>query len=327
MYSSGPEHDQVHEVPVDGEGVVGLKLLTFRSDRKKPYLRLGVAAHGYVIDVAEAAARLVPGLTVPGDMTSLLQGGEAALAAVRRVVGEAQNHITRGNAAAWLLKEDGLDFGPAVPKPGKIICVGLNYRRHAEETNLPIPETPVLFGKFSNTVTAHKKAIPLPRDGEQFDYEAELVLVIGRQARNVAEEDALNYVFGYTIGNDFSCRDLQFRSSQWLLGKSFDGWCPLGPYLVTADEIPDPQRLAIRCRVNGELRQDSNTGDMIFTCAQVVSYASRYMTLDPGDVILTGTPEGVIMGIGGDRWLRPGDEITIDIDGIGTLYNVVGQRS
>lgn len=307
--------------------MIPLKLLTFRMGSGESGLALGVKLDDVVIDVAAAASRLAPHLTVPTTMTGLLQGGEPALETLRQVVTLAEQDNINGGDAPWLLSESDVEFGPAVPRPGKIICVGLNYKPHAEEIDFPIPETPVLFGKFANAVAAHKQAIPLPADGEQFDYEAELAVIIGRRARNVDENEALDYVFGYCNGNDFSCRDLQFRTGQWLLGKSFDGWCPLGPYLVTAGEVPDPQNLNIRCWVNGEERQNSNTSGMIFSCAQIIAYASRYMTLEPGDVIMTGTPDGVVMGREDTPWLRTGDEIVVEVEGLGTLYNVVGPRS
>ena len=166
----------------------------------------------------------------------------------------------------------------------------------------------------------------LPKDAEKFDYEAELVIVIGKEASKVSKEDALSYVFGYTVGNDFSARDLQFRSGQWLLGKSCDDFAPIGPYVVTRDEI-DPQNLEIKCTVNGELRQSANTRDMIFDCATIISYVSQYMTLKPGDIIFSGTPDGVILGYPTERqqWLKKGDEVIVSIEHIGELVNVVGK--
>lgn len=202
-----------------------------------------------------------------------------------------------------LISEEELSFGPCVPVPQKIICVGLNYRRHAEETNSLIPEYPILFNKFNNSLTGHQASVAVPGVTTKLDYEAELAIVIGRRAKNVSTDEALDYVFGYAAVNDLSARDLQLRTQQWLLGKSCDGFCPIGPYLVTADEVGDPNRLAIQSIVNGEIRQDSNTSDMIFACDEIVSYISRHMTLEPGDVILTGTPEGVVLGLpAGNRY-------------------------
>lgn len=212
-------------------------------------------------------------------------------------------------------------LGPCVPNPGKIICVGLNYRRHAAESGMAEPSTPVLFSKFNNALAAPGDPIPLPANAEQYDYEAELAVVIGKRARYVSVEDALDYVLGYASANDFSARDLQMRTSQWLLGKTPDRFFPLGPYLVTADDAGDPADMSVRCWLNGELRQDSNTGDMIFSVAEIISYTSQYMTLEPGDVISTGTPEGVILGMDPKVWVRPGDEMTVEIGSLGRLTN------
>lgn len=222
-----------------------------------------------------------------------------------------------------LLPEEELELGPCLPRPGKIICVGLNYRKHAVETGSPIPEFPVLFSKFGNAVAASGQHVVLPEVSSMVDYEVELAMVIGKRAWQVEESEALDYVFGYCTANDLSARDLQMRTSQWLLGKSCDGFCPIGPYLVTADEIPDPNALSLRTYVNGELRQNSHTSDMIFDCKTIVSYISRHMTLEPGDLILTGTPEGVVMGYPKERqvYLRDGDEVVVEVEGLGTLRN------
>ena len=271
--------------------------------------RLGVRADNGVVDVAAAGSALGTGSfgQVPDTMDTLLSGGEVAREALADLLRRAEAAGAAG--APWLRAEEGLRLGPVVPRPGKIVCVGLNYRRHAEESGLPIPETPVLFSKFGNSVAAHGEPVPLPPVATEYDYEAELGVVIGRTARSVGEDEALAYVFGYCTANDISARDLQSRTSQWLLGKTLDKFLPLGPYLVTADEVGDPQTLRIRCWLNGELRQDSSTADMIFSVAQIVSYSSHYFPLEPGDVISTGTPEGVILGMAEKRWMKPGDEV------------------
>jgi 2-keto-4-pentenoate hydratase/2-oxohepta-3-ene-1,7-dioic acid hydratase in catechol pathway len=222
-----------------------------------------------------------------------------------------------------LLDEGALQVGPCVPAPGKIVCVGLNYRRHAEETNAAIPETPVLFSKYNNSIAGQGDNVPMPPIAVQYDYEVELGVVIGREARNVSESDALSRVAGYFTANDVSVRDLQTRTSQWLLGKTLDKFFPIGPYLVSADEVPDPQALALRCWVNGDLRQNSNTSDMIFTVAQIISYASQYFPLEPGDVITTGTPEGVAMGRPDKPWLKAGDVVEVEVEGLGRLHNTM----
>ncbi|WP_223204250.1 fumarylacetoacetate hydrolase family protein [Alicyclobacillus suci] len=222
-------------------------------------------------------------------------------------------------------KGEDLRFGPCVPNPGKIICVGLNYRKHAEESHMDIPNYPVLFNKFSNSIAAHKQDIELPRLSSQIDYEAELAIVIGKKAKNIKKDEALDYVLGYCVANDLSARDLQMRTSQWMLGKCCDGFSPIGPYLVTAGDIENPNNLRIRLYVNGDLRQDSNTSDMIFKCDYIVSYISQYMTLMPGDIILTGTPEGVILGYPEERqvWLKDGDVVDVEIEKLGRLTNRV----
>lgn len=220
------------------------------------------------------------------------------------------------------LPQGELGWRPAVLRPEKILMVGLNYRRHAEETENPIPTSPVLFGKFNNALAAHGAEVPLPvTHAAWFDYEAELVIVLGALGRDVAEASALDRVFGYAVGNDLSARELQRRTSQMLLGKSLDGFAPVGPWIVGRGLVPTPDALGIRCQINGALVQDSSTTDMIFGCAQLVSYASRTMTLKPGDLIFTGTPEGVIAGKpeAERRWLRDGDQVRTEIDSLGTL--------
>lgn len=225
----------------------------------------------------------------------------------------------------FIVEESTLTLAPVLQRPSKIICVGLNYKKHAEESNMAIPEFPVLFNKFNNSLAAHNEEISLPEDSKENDYEAELAIVIGKNAKNVPIESALNQVFGYCTANDLSSRDLQFRTNQWLLGKALDGFCPIGPYLVTADEVGDPNNLEIKTYLNGELRQNSNTIDMIFKCDEIISYISRYITLSPGDVILTGTPEGVILGLPEDErvYLKHGDEMIVEIEKLGKLYNKI----
>ena len=219
--------------------------------------------------------------------------------------------------------EDSLTIAPAVMKPEKIICIGLNYRRHARESKMEVPTLPVLFSKFNNTIAANGADVPMESDWAQVDYESELGVIIGKTAKHVSVDEALDYVLGYCNCNDLSERALQFTSSQWLLGKTPDGFMPVGPYLATTDSIPDPQTLRIRGWLNGELRQDSNTEDMIFTVAECISYITKYMTLYPGDLISTGTPEGVVLGDPPEKqaWLKPGDEYVVEIDGLGRLTN------
>lgn len=215
-------------------------------------------------------------------------------------------------------------YAPCVLNPQKIICVGLNYLSHSKECKMDIPEYPVLFSKFNNALASHNQIIELPKSAEKFDYEAELVIIIGKEAADVSVENAMEYVFGYTAGNDLSARDLQMRTGQWLLGKTCDGFAPIGPVVVTSDEV-NPDNLDIKCMVNGEIRQHANTSDMIFNCAEIISYISKHMTLFPGDNIFTGTPSGVILGHekGNRVWLKSGDKVEVIIENIGTLTNLL----
>ena len=274
--------------------------------------RLGVKTGRGILDVRAAARRF--GSTAPTTVDRLIRGGDRGL---RELVRKA----TAKGGKSLFLDEDAIRFGPCVTNPGKIICVGLNYVRHARETGNPIPTVPVLFNKFSNALNAHRGIVRVSAlPARQFDYEAELVMVIGKRARDVSEADALAHVFGYCCGNDFTARDLQSRSSQWMISKTCDGFGPIGPYLVPADLV-DPDHLKIEGAVNGEVRQSSSTSDMVFSCAQIVSYISTLMTLDPGDIIFTGTPEGVIVGYPKEKqvWLTPGDRVTTTIEKLGTL--------
>ncbi len=210
-----------------------------------------------------------------------------------------------------------------VPRPGKVICVGLNYRDHAEETGQAIPDEPVLFAKFANSVVGPGADVVVPQVVTQPDFEAELAVVIGRRATDVSASDAFSHVAGYTCANDVSARDLQFRSSQWLLGKAIDTFLPLGPWLVTAEEVGDPGQLGIRCTIDGDVVQDSSTDQMIFGVAELIAFISRTITLEAGDVIVTGTPPGVGMARDPQRWLRDGEQMTVEIGQVGALTNTV----
>ena len=230
-------------------------------------------------------------------------------------------------APAEPLEENSIRFAPAaVAAPEKILCVGLNYQAHQEETNLRNSAAfPPLFCKFRNSLAAHEQTLRLPESAFKFDYEVELVVIIGKTARKVSEAEAEDCIFGCTVGNDFSARDLQMATSQWLPGKACDDFAPVGPCIVTKDEL-DLGRLSLSCRVNGEERQRGNTADMIFSCAQIIHRISQTITLVPGDMIFTGTPSGVILGKPADHqvWLRPGDTVEVCVEGIGTLRNRLG---
>lgn len=295
-------------------------LLQFRTSEG---LHLGVKTEHGVVDVTAALNDTSISLShtgIPSSLAAVCAGGSTACEPLELLV---QQLLASDSANRWLLHEPTLTYGPCVANPGKIICIGLNYRRHVEESGMAIPTLPVLFSKFSNAIAASGEEVVLPANAVEYDYEAELCVVIGKRAKNVGEQDALNYVLGYCNTNDLSARDLQMRTSQWLLGKTLDQFSPIGPYLVTADEVSDPQGLDIRCWVNGALRQNSSTADMIFSVAYLVSYISQYMTLEPGDLISTGTPEGVVLGMKEKQWLKPGDEVTVEIAGLGRLTNTM----
>jgi len=207
-----------------------------------------------------------------------------------------------------------------MPRPGKLICIGLNYVDHARESGLEIPKEPLCFAKWPSAIVGDGDEILLPAASRQVDYEAELAVIIGTRALNVSVDDALTYVSGYACFNDVSARDVQMRDGQWTRAKSFDSFAPLGP-TTDASLIPDPQSLGIRCKVNGETVQEGTTGDMIFTVAQVIAYLSRDMTLEPGDVIATGTPAGIGLAKQPPRFLSSGDVVTVEIDRIGSITN------
>jgi len=213
-------------------------------------------------------------------------------------------------------------YANVVNRIGKLVCVGLNYKAHADGAAMKLPEYPILFSKFDNALVPAGTDVELPQWENSYDYEAELVIVMGKDCWNVSEDEAMDYVFGYTCGNDFSVRDAQMRSGQWLIGKTMPGFGPCGPCIVTADEY-DPNGKAVKSYVNGELRQNGDTSDMIFSCAQIIAYASRYIKLCPGDMIFTGTPSGVVLEKQVKNWLKPGDVVDVEIEGIGTLTNAL----
>jgi 2-keto-4-pentenoate hydratase/2-oxohepta-3-ene-1,7-dioic acid hydratase in catechol pathway len=266
-------------------------------------------------------------------MIGILESGERALTAIR----EADGYVREGRGAeepAEDLKRDGVVFPRSevvlkapIPRPGKLILLGLNYRDHAEETGQKIPEVPTLFSKYHNSVIGPGAAILIPRATEQIDYEAEFAFVIGRRGHHIPRERALDYVAGYTIVNDVSARDYQFATSQWMVGKTFDTHCPMGPALVLKDEIADPHTLDIGLSIAGEVLQSSNTSQLIFKIPETVEYLSQVMTLEPGDVIATGTPAGVGFTRKPPRWLRAGETVRVEIAGLGVLENPVAKAS
>jgi 2-keto-4-pentenoate hydratase/2-oxohepta-3-ene-1,7-dioic acid hydratase in catechol pathway len=260
------------------------------------------------------AETLLPG--GPRTMAELLAGGQGSVAALA-----AAADASLIDSSGTLLASTEL-LAP-VPRPGKVVAIGRNYREHVDEEGADRPAAPLIFAKWPSSVVGHGAEIRWDPDlATQVDYEAELAVVIGRPARRVAEGEALDYVLGYTCLNDVSARDIQFGDGQWVRGKSLDTFCPMGPALVTADEIPDPQRLAISCRVGGRIVQEASTAQMYFGVAAIVSYCSQSFRLEPGDVIATGTPGGVGIFRDPPTLLGDGDEVSVEIEGIGRLDNV-----
>ena len=290
----------------------GLTLLTIRRNGE---YRLAAKTDKGILDVPEAARLLK--MHAPATMDDLLQHEDGPT--LNALVDAA---LKSRAAQGAFLKEESTEYGPLVTHPEKIVCIGLNYRRHAQEIGSPIPKEPVLFSKFNVALNHHKGTIRLPvAVAKKFDYEVELVIVMGKEARDVTEADALSCVAGYATGNDFTARDLQLETGgQWLIGKTPDQFAPLGPYMITAEQV-DPDNLKLECRVNGEIRQNSNTSDMIASTRHIVSYVSRHITLRPGDIIYTGTPEGVIQGKPKDKqvWLKAGDKIACSVEKLGEL--------
>jgi len=251
---------------------------------------------------------------LPATMLELLRGGDDALAQARRACAAAGPAARVARGAARLL--------PPVPNPSKLICIGLNYRDHAEEVKLPLPDRVAVFAKWNNTLVGDGAPIVIPRASYRVDYEAELAFVVGTRCRNVSEDEAEAKIAGYTCFNDVSVRDYQSFTSQWTLGKTWDSHGPCGPALVTRDEVPDPQALAIRCTIDGETLQDSNTAQMVFGVRRLLAELSAIMTLEPGDVVATGTPAGVGVARKPRRWIRPGERVRVEIERLGALENL-----
>ena len=291
------------------------RALTYCMLRTQNGRGLGVKQGDRILDVSRAGKLL--GVKVPETTDDVIAG--------RNLTGLYKALSSAASLKDVFVAEKSAQFEPCITHPEKIIMLGFNYRRHAAETGTPIPKAPVLFNKYNNALSGHGGAIKLPtKVATKFDYEVELQVIIGKTAHEVSEADALDHVFGYATGNDFSARDLQFRdgkASQFMIGKTPDGFMPVGPWLVGADLVGNPQTLALECRVNGERRQSSNTSDMIFSCAQIISYASQVFTLNPGDLISTGTPEGVIIGKPESQqvWLKAGDKIACSVEKLGEL--------
>lgn len=235
--------------------------------------------------------------------------------------------LAEARKKGWLVPSQNAYWHAPVPRPGKIICIGLNYRDHAAESNMPIPEKPVVFSKFSTSVISPGEPVVLPSASQQVDYEAELAVVIGRRAKNVSADRAYDYVLGYTAFNDVTARDFQFGDGQWQRGKSCDTFAPMGQTIVTADAVPDPHKLSIKLVLNGRVMQDSNTDQLIFGVPALIEFLSQTITLEPGDVIATGTPPGVGFARKPPVFLKPGDEMEVLIESVGGMNNRVVSES
>lgn len=329
-------------VGMEGEGSVGIFLVVTEGGamRLVTFLRLGEPRLGAVVNeqvidlnagyhyLQERAgiprARERAAAVLPPDILGFLSNGDEALSAARNVVehvSKTESASLAGKGIVYALKA--MTLKAPVPRPPKLILVGLNYRDHAEEAKMKIPEEPTLFSKYPSVVVGPGEAIRMPKVSDQIDYEGEFAFVIGKGGRDIPRERALEHVVGYTIMHDVSCRDYQMRTGQWMIGKTFDTFAPMGPYLVLKDEIPDPHNLDLTTRLNGEVMQHSNTKNLIFNVFDLIAYMSQVFTLEPGDVVSTGTPAGVGFARKPPIFLKPGDSVRIAIAGLGVLENPV----
>jgi acylpyruvate hydrolase len=283
-----------------------MRLVTFRQENRE---RIGVQLVSHILDLSRVSA------AIPTDMKAFLSSGESALAQTHEALASVRD--------AWLLAESDVTLLAPIPRPDKILCIGHNYHGHIGIGKTDLPEYPNLFSKTVNTITAHNQPIIIPPVTSQVDFEAELMAVIGKRAYRATEEEAKSCIAGYTIFNDLSARDYQKRTSQWMLGKSFDTFGPMGQALVTTDDVPDPYALDLELTVNGVLQQQVNTKDMIFSVTYLISYISQAMTLEVGDVIATGTPSKLPEAAEQKRFLQAGDVIEIMIEKLGMLKNTV----
>jgi acylpyruvate hydrolase len=307
-----------------------MKLVTYFW---KGYVGLGAVVDDRVVDMQRAHRanlhhsqdeddRVVADRRVPADLLGLLQGGERSMTAARQALAFFRQLAPDSRASMSHCAAD-VELLAPIRRPGKVVCVGLNYRSHLAEIGDPVPRYPILFHKTATSIIGHGQEIVLPRVSEQVDYEGELAVVIGRRGKYLPEEDALSYVAGYTCANDVSAHDLEFRTSQWTSGKMLDTFCPLGPVLLTRDEVGNPASLCLKTMLNGKTVQDACLTDMVFSVPFLVSYISSLATLEPGDVILTGTPAGIGCNQKPQVFLQAGDQISVQIGAIGTLTNPV----
>ena len=274
----------------------------------------------------QLGANIEPGALVGGQIIGLRGAGFESVLAVIEGGADALDRVSRWvrrPLSSELPDMAAVALRAPIPRPPKIVCIGLNYRDHAAETRMPIPEVPTVFSKYPTAVTGPGQPIVLPRNSAKPDYEAEFVVVIGKRGRHVRAEDWREYVFGYSMLNDVSARDFQMATSQWMMGKTFDTFAPFGPAIVTADEVADPQTLEISLTLNGEVMQNSNTREMIFQVPRLIEFLSSVFTLEPGDIIATGTPACVGFARKPPVWLRAGDEVMVRVEGLGELTNPV----
>lgn len=283
-----------------------MRLLTFALNGTS---RFGVELPAGILDVHAADPAL------PASLVDYLIDADRLRPALESAVAAAP--------AAHLHPRSAIQLLPPIAAPQKIVCIGLNYRDHAAEVNLPLPEYITAFAKYANALIGDGASIEIPRESDKVDYEVELAFVIGKRGRHIPVDRAYEHIAGYTIVNDVSVRDYQMRTSQWMLGKVFDTHAPCGPVIVTTDEIPDPQALTIRCSIDGDIMQDSNTANLVFTVPMLVAELSSIMTLEPGDIVATGTPAGVGASRTPKRWMRAGERVRVEIEKIGALENPV----
>ncbi|XP_072005017.1 oxaloacetate tautomerase FAHD2A, mitochondrial isoform X2 [Engystomops pustulosus] len=287
-----------------------MRLIQFRGSGSASH-RIGLELDGdKVIDLNAFDSSL------PGGMREFLEGGDATLQIAKRALESGQHVLSRSQ----------LSILAPITNPEKVICVGMNYVDHCLEQNVPVPKEPIIFSKFPSSIVGPYDSIVLPAESQEVDWEVELAFVIGKRGKNIKEQDAMEHVAGFTVAHDVSARDWQMRKNgkQWLLGKTFDTFCPLGPALVTKDSVSDPHNLGIRCRVNRNLVQDSNTNQMVFKTEALIAWVSKFVTLNPGDLFLTGTPPGVGVFRKPAVYLKAGDVVECEIDELGLIRNPVG---
>jgi len=310
-----------------------MRLVTFEDEPR--HYRLGAVAEGLVVDLNAACRALMEERgerrvgelaleAVPPEMIAFLEAGERAMNAAREALALVARLGADGARERGLARRaESVRLRAPVPRPTKLILVGLNYRDHAKEAGFKIPEVPTFFSKYANCVIGPGDAVRIPKVSSMIDYEGEFALIIGRAGRDIPPARAMEYVAGYTIMNDVSCRDYQMKTGQWMIGKTFDTFAPMEPYLVTRDEIPDPHNLEISLHLNGQRMQHSNTRNLIFKTEHVVSYLSQVFTFEPGDVISTGTPAGVGYTRKPPVFMKPGDRVRVEVEGLGALENPV----